>query len=75
MSTKKKRRFTKEFRRDMVTLIKQEGYSRQETSLHLGVHESVFEQIILFCVLQKSIYSGLFPPPDQRFRQRSESNV
>jgi transposase len=41
MSTKKKRTYTEEFRRDAVSLIRKEGYTLKEASERLGIHESI----------------------------------
>lgn len=41
MSTRKKRTFSEEFRRDAVSLIEREGYTLKEASERLGIHESI----------------------------------
>ena len=41
MSSKRKRTFTEEFKRDAVPLIHREGYSLKEAASRLSIHESV----------------------------------
>jgi transposase len=41
MSSKRKRTFTEEFKRDAVTLIHREAYTLKEAASRLSIHESV----------------------------------
>ena len=44
MSTRKRRSYTDEFKRDAVSLINSEGYSVREASERLGINENVLRR-------------------------------